>query len=224
MGTRRKHRMLDEMEGAETISEEQFSVLTKLAKDRNADIRYRVAEQLSIADAVEAEALLLRLLCDRDDMVRVSASDSISACGSLEAIEPLKQLVVNDACFMARGYAAYSATDIALRVGAADAELTAFLKHALEEEPDDWVQAFLCAALYRLDQPEYLPRVLDALNNDSYQTRCAAVNLLCYTTKEKDIPVIREALVKRRAKEDPKTLSVISTIDECLEELDSRTK
>jgi len=221
VGTKRKHQLLDQMENSESITEEQMTTLRKLAKDRDADIRYRVAEQLSISDSCEAEDILVRLLSDRDDMVRVSASDSLSACGSREAMELLKTRMVDDMCFMVRGYAAYSAADIALRIGAADEALTAFIIQALDKEEDEWVQSFLCAALYKMGREEYLSRLLGALDHDDYQIRCAAANLLCAAARKKDAQLIRAALKNRREKEDPETLSVISTIDQCLEEMDA---
>ena len=220
MGTKRKHQLLDQMEGSEQITEEQFAALKKLSKDRAADIRYRVAERLCMADSAEAEEILIRLLGDKDDMVRVSASDSLSAYGSQGVVAPLKQCAVSDSCFMVRGYAACSAAEIALRTGAADTELTAFFERALNEEKDDWVQANLCAVLYFLGQDDYLSRLLDALDHDEYQVRCAAANLLAQMAREKDAPTIRAALKNRREKEDPETLSVISTIDQCLREID----
>ncbi len=220
MGTRKKHRLLDQLEESKITSEEQVAVLRKLAADRAADIRCRAAEQLCIPGSAEAEVILLQLLDDKNDMVRVNASDSISACGSREALEPLKQRTKNDTCFMVRGYAACSAAEIALRTGAADDELTAFLMQALESEKDEWVRANLFATLYELGRDDYLPQLITALDSNEYQVRCAAVNLLAQTGKEKDIPLVREALVRRREKEDSENLAVISTIDRCLQEMD----
>lgn len=224
MGTRRKHQRLDQVECAEKVTEEQFALLKKLSKDRAADIRCRVAEQLCIPGSAEAEAILIRLLSDRDDMVRVNASDSLSACGSQASSELLKQRTVSDSCFMVRGYAACSAVEIALRTGSADDELADFLTQAMDVESDEWVRTSFCAALYELGQEEYLHRLLGALNSDDYQVRCAAANLLSGTAKEKDAPKIRAALKTRREKEDPEILSVISTIDRCLEEMDNASR
>ena len=192
MGTKRKHQMLDQMEDLEQITEEQFAALKTLSEDRAADIRYRVAERLGIA----------------------------GACGSQDAVPPLKQCAVSDSCFMVRGYAACSAAEIALRTGAADAELTAFFERTLNKEKDDWVQASLCAVLYLLGRDDYLSRLIGALDNDAYEVRCAAANLLVQMAKEKDASMIQTALKNRREKENSETLSVISTIDRCLKEMD----
>lgn len=197
------------------LTEQGLLFLMKYSRDRNADIRCRTAEALALSDSPEAEAILLRMLNDRDDMVRVNACDSLGTSGTQRAIETLKKHTMPHMPKLERGYAVISMADISVRFGSRE-ETAAFLQASLETEMDIWVRNNYYRSLYLLGKKEYLPILLGSLEDENYQNRCETVNLLSDMADDSSREMIREAFIERLRKEAPDSIGVISTIEVAL--------
>ena len=202
------------------ITDEGLELLEKYSHDRNKDIRYRAAEALALTGSPKAESILLRLLDDKDNMVRVNACDSLGMSGTQRAIEPLKKHVGSTACNLERGYAVSSLADIAVAIGT-EGEMTAFLETSLETEQDVWVRNHYYRSLYPLGKGEYLQLLLDSLDDENYQNRCEVVNLLSDIADDSNVETICVALKERLSKEEPDSIAVITTIEKTLNLLGS---
>lgn len=125
MSTSRMFDILDAIRDKDVINDEDIDFLDKCSKSRNTDIRYYAAEQLCITDSSRAEKILLRMLSDKNEMVRANVCDSISISRSKKTIELLKDYAINDT-WLVRGYAIASMADIALNTQADIADLISF--------------------------------------------------------------------------------------------------
>lgn len=88
--TDKKIDFLNDLEGI-NIDSSVYPELERLSRDRNPEIRNRVAQVLGGARG-EYTDILLRLLNDRDELVRVNACDSLSGTDSREAINGLENI------------------------------------------------------------------------------------------------------------------------------------
>lgn len=82
--TDKKIDFLNDLEGI-NIDSSVYPELERLSRDCNPEIRNRVAQVLGGARG-EYIDILLRLMNDRDELVRVNACDSLSGTDSREAI------------------------------------------------------------------------------------------------------------------------------------------
>lgn len=88
--TDKKIDFLNDLEGT-NIDSSVYTELERLSRDCNPEIRNRVAQVLGGARG-EYTDILLRLLNDRDELVRVNACDSLSGTDSREAINELESI------------------------------------------------------------------------------------------------------------------------------------
>lgn len=87
--TDKKIDFLNDLEGT-NIDSSVYPELERLSRDCNPEIRNRVAQVLDGARG-EYIDILLRLLNDRDELVRVNVCDSLSGTDSREAINELEK-------------------------------------------------------------------------------------------------------------------------------------
>ena len=108
--TDKKIDFLNDLEGT-NIDSSVYPELERLSRDRNPEIRNRVAQVLGGARG-EYIDILLRLMNDRDELVRVNACDSLSGTDSREAINELEKHI-SDSSELVRGYVYSSLYDTA---------------------------------------------------------------------------------------------------------------
>ena len=108
--TDKKIDFLNDLEGT-NIDSSVYPELERLSRDRNPEIRNRVAQVLGGARG-EYTDILLRLLNDRDELVRVNACDSLSGTDSREAINELEKHIA-DSSELVRVYVYSSLYDTA---------------------------------------------------------------------------------------------------------------
>ena len=99
--TDKKIDFLNDLEGT-NIDSSVYPELERLSRDCNPEIRNRVAQVLGGARG-EYTDILLRLLNDRDELVRVNACDSLSGTDSREVINGLEKHIA-DSSELVRGY------------------------------------------------------------------------------------------------------------------------
>ena len=108
--TDKKIDFLNDLEGT-NIDSSVYPELERLSRDCNPEIRNSVAQVLGGARG-EYTDILLRLLNDRDELVRVNACDSLSGTDSCAAINELEKHI-SDSSELVRGYVYSSLYDTA---------------------------------------------------------------------------------------------------------------
>lgn len=164
-----------EEEGSE---DENIHILDELSSNVHSDIRNRVAEVLVGCTPSLSESILLKLLNDTDEIVRVNACDSLCYCISDKVIEALKIKAKNDT-YLVRGYAVMSLGDIALSVGPPkNDEIHSYLLKVFLKEKSIWVKIHYYYVLYTLGDLYYLQDLLQQLHNIQYRIRIITIRSL----------------------------------------------
>lgn len=214
-----KYNKIEEIENKDTITKEDFIFLETMSDDEDGDIRCTTAEVLFYFYNQDVERIMLKLLKDSDELVRVSACEALGQSKNMQVAEILKKYV-SDGYPLIRGYAISSIAKININMDiVGDSEIVDFLKESLETECDDWVKVNYYVALYIMGQDTYFQNILDAINNESYQVRCFAINCLVDIADEEKRDLIIDALKKRLEIEKPECIAVISTIERAVKEI-----
>lgn len=213
-----KLEIIEEIELSNCKSSNELKILNYLSKDKDDEIRARVAEILVIYDNLEAEKILISLLRDNDPLVRVNACDSLYNSNSLEVLNLLKNRVLYDKSSLVRGYATASLTDIALNIKIDFKDLVKFFQNVLEKEKNQWVRINLYKVLYQLGDKKYLTQLLKELNNRLYKNRSAVVSAIVEIISGENVNAIKTALIERMKVE--KTLAVNSKIENVINNLE----
>lgn len=196
-----------EEEGSE---DKNIQDLDAFSNSDNPDIRNKVAELLVGCTPTVGEKILLKLLHDKDEIVRVNACDSLCYCTSDHVIIALKNKAVNDT-YLVRGYAVLSLGDIALQLGSPkDKEIRSYLLKAFQKEKSAWVKTHYYSVLYTLGDKNYLQNLLQQLHSRLYRIRMITVRSLETILTDENKDVILCNLAKRLDTE--KSLAVLQNI------------
>ena len=123
-----------------------------------------------------AEALLIRLACDADALVRTEAYDSLAAFPTQSTEHFLKQAIPREADELARAYAIMSWTDV-VEPRCVDAVM-AFADKQLAAEASDYCKVCLWRAKYLFGDRNAEKSLISFLRHDDYHIRCFAVDFL----------------------------------------------
>lgn len=204
---------LEAIEELDEYNEESLNRLESFSRDETAEVRYRAAEALVFADPAFSDGILLRLLEDEDELVRVNAADSLCRSVSLDVLEALKRHAVDDAPLV-RGYAVMSISDIRKNVGGIDEDIRNFLKDLNRKERNSWVKVHYYLVLYELGVTSCLRNLMHSLNSKNYRIRIVAAKSLAEIVNNDNQNAIREALSARLKLED--AFAVIDCIEKLL--------
>lgn len=202
--------IIEEIEDSEDIAEADLSILDKLSRDKDDEIRARVAEVLVFTNSIKAENILIRLIKDKDELVRVNACDSLCNSNSVETVDYLKERILKDKSNLVKGYAVLSLADVAININYNTDNLSIFLLDVLKKEKIIWVKINLYKALYMLGNKTYLNLLLNEINNRYYRNRCIVVNILADLLTSENFLLIKTVLEERLKVE--KVNAVISSI------------
>ena len=214
MKTDEKLDIIDSIVDAQDEDDIKLKILKFLSKDKDYEVRIRVAEILVFFNTSESENILLDLLEDNVDLVRVNACDSLCFSKSLQVVELLKNKMIRDKSSLVRGYCALTIVDISNNTNLCKKSLSEFLINALKMEKVKWVKINIFEALYILGLEEYLNLLLDELNNRYYRNRCAIVNTLNNIINNDNYSTIIDRLLERKSIE--KSYAVKSSIDKLI--------
>lgn len=142
--------IIENMENLQYLTDEHFELLGLLSDDEIAEVKVRVAEILGISNSLIAERILIKLLSDKDELVRANACDSLGASNSMEVLNLLKNKTIKDKSTLVRGYCILSIENIAYNMRYNKKELREFWGNALMKEKIHWVKIHLYKALYNL--------------------------------------------------------------------------
>ncbi len=211
-----QYECLEKLEGKKTYTDEDLSNLLDLANSDDSEIRMRVADELGFVSPELAKDALFKLLNDKDELVRASACDSLCNGKSIDVYLRLKEVFRNDESMYVRSYSILSIVDVYKNKHLAipGNEIVSFLKEALDKETESQIKIPLYRGLYILGETRYLDSLIDELNGEIYQNRCATINMLEEILNESNQEAIESALISRKLKES--SVAVISSIDRVL--------
>lgn len=198
------------------ITEKDFGILDSMSYDKDNYIRSIVAQILVDLEDKRGEDILIRLARDSDSLVRVEACDSLCISESITTYNFLKDIVMKDRNGMVRGYAVMSLGDISLKINKNN-DLTVFLENILVNEKVIFTRINIYTVLYNIGNEEYLTELLSMINTRRYQNRCSVVNCLGDIINDSNKELIVKTLLQKKKNE--KSIAVISTIDNMLNEL-----
>jgi len=214
-----KWNFFDEIENKGYLKNEEFSILSQLSVDNDEEVRNRTAQVLVFAPQEIAESLLISMLDDEDEMVRVNTCDSLGCGKTKEAINLLFKKLGKDS-FLVRGYAVQSIADITVNGKHNTDDISVQLKEEYNREKSSWVKASYHYAFYVLGEQEYYQELINQINHRSYQMRCATINSIDSLNGGNQLNKTIEVLKNRLLVE--KSLAVKSSIMRtlaCLEKL-----
>ena len=221
MSAKNKWEVLEGIIKSGKISAEDMAILETYSGSRDRDIRYKTAEALALSETDRATKILLRLLEDKDELVRACACDSLCTSRSADTIAALKLHATGDVR-MVRGYAILSIADIAAGTGADKAEFIGFFENSLNEEGDDWVKTAYYRALYMMGKHDALSDLVVMLNHDNDQIRCAAANMIADIASEDNIKAIIPVLLWRLKEERKENVAAVAAIKKALKDIGDR--
>ena len=152
----------------------------------------------------EAEAKLLYLARDPDDLVRTEAYDSLAAFPSDKTERFLKEAILEERDELARSYAIMSWTDIVeMRTSNVMTlvQTRSFTENLLKTEKSDFCRICLWRAKYLFGDKEAAERLIAFLWHKDYHIRCFAVDFLQEILNEQNTIMITHE-VKRLLKSE----------------------
>lgn len=145
--------------------------ITKLLSDINREVRYDVVEALGIllSGTRKAPAQLVRLLSDRDPLVRIQTLDSLSSIGDKRRVRFVARSL-HDLDPLVRAHAAECIADLG------GVQYRRHLRSQLRKDRNPLVQIGILDALHRMGERDMFKRLVEKLKSDSYRVRCATAN------------------------------------------------
>lgn len=192
------------------FSEDELNILYKFSSDENSNIRSYVARILVDFTEEKGENILIKLTNDKDELVRAEACDSLKESKSKCTYDLLANKARFDNDEIVRGYSINSLGEISLRLGL-EKDTIDFLKTYLLKEESVFIKINIFNALYILGNKEYLKEMIEILDTQIYQNRCAIINCLKEIVDKDNFKIIYEALCIRESKEN--SYAVISAIN-----------
>ncbi len=213
-----KLEFLLELDQKDHLSTEDMRTIEQFSSDDTDEVRIRVAEILNNFSSDFSDKLLLKLIDDKSELVRVNACDSLCNSVSTKAIEALKPHAVKDTSLV-RAYAIMSILDIATNTNYSKDELIKFYMDSLKKERVHWVKIYYYKVLYCSGIKSFFPNLINELNSRNYRTRIAVVKCLMDVLDDENIDIIKELLIKRLNSE--KAESVRDCIKRLLKQINS---
>jgi HEAT repeat protein len=188
----------------------------ELLADRHSEVRYEAAHALGriLAGSGQAPAALLRAIGDRDELVRIAASEAAGDIGDKRAVSQLRRRL-NDRSPLVRSWAASA-------LGWLDArEAYDALTRASRRERSSTARVGVYEALFRMGDQASLQRLLALLRSRQYRVRCAVANTVAELpldsgSKNEVRRALREALAAEQ------TVAATSSLESALRRLRRR--
>ncbi|AAK79043.1 HEAT repeat domain-containing protein [Clostridium acetobutylicum] len=95
--------MLEELEDMNCFTKDMYKFLDYLSEDEEYEVRVKVSEILVLSNDVEGDNILIKLLKDKEELVRVNACDSLCNSSSNDVIYHLKDRILKDKSSLVKG-------------------------------------------------------------------------------------------------------------------------
>lgn len=189
-----------------------------LLKDRHREVRYEAAHALGrvLAGSGKAPAGLLRAIGDRDELVRVAASEAAGDIGDTRALPQLRRRL-SDRSPLVRSWAASALGWLGSQ------DVYGALRRASRRDRSSRARVGIYEALFRLGDHSSLERLLALLRSKQYVVRCAVANTvaelpLSRESKDEVRRALREALAAEQ------TVAATSSLESALRRLRTRSR
>jgi HEAT repeat protein len=148
------------------------SVLTAVLTDRSYEVRMAAVKSLSkLLKGNKALPEILRLLTDRDELVRIETAEALARIGDRTAL-PFLWTALRDKSPLVRSYVAAAIGELGRR-----RDITA-LESEIEREVSDTVKVGILGALLMRGRKSAPGKLLALLESRDYRVRCATANTL----------------------------------------------
>ncbi len=172
--------------------------LEQISHNNNYEIKIEVCNILNdyfITYFDKYEKILLNLLNDKDELVRIEAIEVLGAIGNVKYAKNLL-ILLKDKSWLVRASVFEALGDIKA------IEYIQKLKSLLSTINNNEEKVRVYYALYKLSsKKKYLTLLLDLLNDNNYRVRCSTANLLYYLVNKKNKKRILKNLNKVLKKE-----------------------
>ena len=209
---------LQELEKHLALSDEEYTFLEACSTSTDEDIRITVAQLLCLHQTKEAKRILVYMLNDESNIVRMNVCDSMGSFVDEAILDELLGIIKGEQDSYVRAYALLSAKDIASQLHAeakCRAKRIFEMIIATEQIPEIVIAAY--SGLYTLGDVGKLEYLFSELDNDNYQVRCFATNILLDVVNDSNREKIITVLEEKRKTEQ--SIAVLSTFDFVLKQL-----
>lgn len=177
MDVNKKIEYIDSLYSFSKLYDSQIKVLRTLSCDANIEVRVRVSELLSLYPSTESEIVLLRLIKDKNYLVRASACDSLSWSSSVVVLDALIK-ATKDRSALVRGYSILSLADVQKNISCNATRVNEILEKLLTKEKSTWVKIALYRSLVSLGKQCYRECFIRQIFSKDYKNRCFTLSLL----------------------------------------------
>jgi len=153
-----------------------FIIMEKHINCRYMLVRNHIAETLMDYSSKQSFDMLIKLLSDKDRIVRASACESLSIYPNIETLNILLSVISNDRSSLVRKYAASSILSILQKQNQKDTVKTDFFKYGNEKSIPTRISYFM--VLYYLGEEKFLDSILGYINHKNYINRINVINAL----------------------------------------------
>lgn len=168
--------VLEALETAVSVDETDMDTVLWLSRSTDPELRMRTAELLGQCPFSAAEPILLTLSSDTNMLVRTAACDSLSGYSGAAVCARLMQVASDDPVYLVRGYAILSLGDTT--APDRQQQTRVFLTTRYRREKSVWGKIACASSLYRLGCRDYLPYILQQIDNRDYRIRCLVLHVL----------------------------------------------
>jgi HEAT repeat protein len=187
--------------------------IVELLEDRNWEVRYEAAHALGrvLAGSALAPAALLRCIDDRNELVRIAASEAAGDIGDKRAIPRLRRRL-SDRSPIVRSWAAFALGMLGGR------SARGALTNASRRERSALARVGIYGALFQLGDQQSLHSLLALLRSKRYVVRNAVANTVAELTLDDESRTeVRRAL--RQALTTEQTIAATSSLKSALRRL-----
>lgn len=170
-----------------------YKWIVSASQDKSSFVRRQVAESLcSYSNRTARDTLIEILLNDPEPVVRAEAADSLS-CFKLSESELCALLITltTDPNIMVRSYAA-------LALGAsANPWVLPYIRRQLKRIKSEDIRVSLMSSAIELGDADLIHALLTHLDSDSYQIRCAVVNIISFLMTKLNPLILKEVILPK---------------------------
>ena len=169
----------------------------QLFKDRFWYVRWCVIQAISNHFNENTEKILLDLLHDKHQLIRVESADALCFFNTSNVYNALTEAALHDNYYMVRAYAALGACRVGIEIGIDITYLQNFMTDRVNHERRIFNKILCFQGLYLAGKKEVLDSLYHYFERTTYQNQCAILNTFIELINQEnamDIYTIRKKL------------------------------
>lgn len=190
------------------------------SEDEDMFVRIKVAEILINFTETNAKNILLHLSKDKEELVRISAYDSLSVFDSKDVEKTLKKAIQKERKSLACAYAIMAWAEVVVARRKFVWRQKCFIKKLKKKariQNTEHCRMHCYYAQYLFGEKEVLKEILGFLKSSDYHVRCATINTLKDMIDDENSQIIQQELEK--ILENDTSRAVTSTAENVLKHL-----